>query len=72
MYVLPGGPRKLGKVLTELQPTVDVFEKRIAALEGGIGALAASFVIHILFICHKSLIIAFGSSVLAKRLCSWL
>jgi len=28
--------------LTWVQPTVDVFEKRIAALEGGVAAVAAS------------------------------
>lgn len=32
----------LRKKLTRLQPTVDVFEKRIAALEGGVAALATS------------------------------
>lgn len=30
------------RLLTQCQPTVDVFEKRIAALEGGVAAVAAS------------------------------
>ena len=34
--------RKLGRTKYPRQPTVDVFEKRIAALEGGIAAVAAS------------------------------
>lgn len=34
-------PRKINK-LTATQPTVDVFEKRMAALEGGVAAVAAS------------------------------
>ncbi len=36
---------KLAKLLIglfQMQPTVDVFEKRIAALEGGVAAVAAS------------------------------
>lgn len=37
------GLRKLGNIYTRLMnPTTDVFEKRIAALEGGIAALATS------------------------------
>ncbi len=37
------GLRKFGNIYTRLQnPTTDVFEKRIAALEGGISGLAAS------------------------------
>ena len=37
------GLRKFGNIYTRLQnPTTDVFEKRIAALEGGVSGLAAS------------------------------
>jgi O-acetylhomoserine/O-acetylserine sulfhydrylase len=37
------GLRKFGNIYTRLMnPTTDVFEKRIAALEGGVGALATS------------------------------
>jgi O-acetylhomoserine (thiol)-lyase len=37
------GLREFGNIYTRIQnPTTDVFEKRIAALEGGIGALATS------------------------------
>ena len=37
------GLRKFGNIYTRLMnPTTDVFEKRIAALEGGVSALATS------------------------------
>jgi O-acetylhomoserine/O-acetylserine sulfhydrylase-like pyridoxal-dependent enzyme len=37
------GLREFGNIYTRLMnPTSDVFEKRIAALEGGVGALATS------------------------------
>ena len=37
------GLRKFGNIYTRLMnPTTDVFEKRVAALEGGISALATS------------------------------
>ena len=37
------GLREFGNIYTRLMnPTTDVFEKRIAALEGGVGALATA------------------------------
>ncbi|MBN1463302.1 MAG: O-acetylhomoserine aminocarboxypropyltransferase/cysteine synthase [Paludibacteraceae bacterium] len=49
--------RKFGNIYTRLQnPTTDVFEKRIAALEGGVNALATSSGISAQFIALNNII----------------
>lgn len=59
--------KKFGNIYTRIQnPTTDVFEKRVAALEGGVGALAVSSGLSAVFLAINNVAYA-GDNILVSQ-----